>query len=856
MAKLLEQKKPRIALLINNLQGSYAELLWQGMVDMANDQQVEIFIFPGESIQSPGSFLSQKNIIYQFIQEQTVDLIIMATATLYAYITPDEFSDFYHSFKPIPVVSIGIAFPDLPSITANNRTGVQEAVNHLIKIHGKRRIGFIKGPDGSWEAQERYKAYHEELLKHGIQIDNSLIIQGDFTPQSGTEGALKLLAHPDGPPEAIVIANDDMALFAVRTIHSQNKRVPEDISIVGFDNVPISQMGLIPLATVKQPIYEMGLKALEIAMDILSDRPVESITLLPSLFINRDSCGCQCQKKSEERQTQVKHSQKAHLGSELIQTLNRDLMEHITLPPEKKCVIERWLDGILGLINQELINEKSFQDVELFIKHSLVEFKQIYDIIIQQDLLQLLEKEADRYFTATDLSQVLTLVGKIKNLFQEGAQRIRINWAFNFIESMDYIINSSFRNIIASTSFDELMNAIALELPGIGVRNAYICLYQKKEGLLLTNLTKLPERVQLILGYNEKGKIDLTGKETVYESTQLLPSWLELENRPHNWIIQELTLREEHFGFLMLEMGVRHAIVYDTLFLQISTALQSSLMIDQLRKAELELKINNENLNVLNKEILKHNQEMENDILMARKIQNQLIPEKSPSEAISFLYNPMEKVCGDFFDFLLFPEEKVIGIFISDVSGHGVAAAFITSMIKSAISQNRGEQDNPANLLLSLNKSLFNQTGGNFVTAFYGIYRFENHKFIYANAGHNIPYIIQEDKINMLEAHNRSLPLGVMDNQEMLINNKSYTNHTVQLAPKSKLILYTDGLTEAVPVQGEPIAFETVLLEQAFLNNSSKPAKEFIHEVYRLLVDFHGSDKFNDDVCLICLDVI
>jgi serine phosphatase RsbU (regulator of sigma subunit) len=254
-------------------------------------------------------------------------------------------------------------------------------------------------------------------------------------------------------------------------------------------------------------------------------------------------------------------------------------------------------------------------------------------------------------------------------------------------------------------------------------------------------------------------------------------------------------------------------------------------------------------------QILKRNLEMEKDILMARKIQNQLIPEKSPKDCIAFLYKPMEQVGGDFFDFLEFREQNSIGIFVSDVSGHGVPAAFITSMIKSAISQTRDQQENPAYLLSSLNKSLFNQTGGNFVTAFYGIYKMESRKFIYANAGHNLPLIIQNNKMTLLETKNRSIPLGVMDNQEMLVNNLTYSNHTIQLESGSKLILYTDGLTETVPLDSEKPDFETSLMEQAFLNNSSKPAKAFVNEIYRILVDFHGSDNFSDDVCLICLDV-
>ena len=117
------------------------------------------------------------------------------------------------------------------------------------------------------------------------------------------------------------------------------------------------------------------------------------------------------------------------------------------------------------------------------------------------------------------------------------------------------------------------------------------------------------------------------------------------------------------------------------------------------------------------------------------------------------------------------------------------------------------------------------------MTVFYGIYKIENHKFLYANAGHNLPCLIRNNKITRLEANNRSIPLGVMDNEEMLEGNRSYTNFTVQLAPDSKLILFTDGLTEAAPAANEQSDFETALMEQSFLQSSSKPAKAFVNEI-------------------------
>ena len=110
----------------------------------------------------------------------------------------------------------------------------------------------------------------------------------------------------------------------------------------------------------------------------------------------------------------------------------------------------------------------------------------------------------------------------------------------------------------------------------------------------------------------------------------------------------------------------------------------------------------------------------------------------------------MEAVGGDFYDFIEFRESKDIGIFVSDVSGHGVHAAFITSMIKTIILQAGLIRNNPAGLLRYLNTILYGITADNFITAFYGIYNPLNHSITYASAGHNPPHVISGKNIIQL----------------------------------------------------------------------------------------------------------
>lgn len=265
----------------------------------------------------------------------------------------------------------------------------------------------------------------------------------------------------------------------------------------------------------------------------------------------------------------------------------------------------------------------------------------------------------------------------------------------------------------------------------------------------------------------------------------------------------------------------------------------------RMRTAELEHE----------KELLRiRNSTIENELTIAKKIQKQIIPRHSPVENIYAFYKPMDKVGGDFYDFLKYRDNEKIGIFLSDVSGHGVPAAFITSMVKTSILQAGTDREDPCNLLTNLNELLLNQTGGHFVTAFYGIYSPDTRDFIFSNSGHNPPYIISQGCVKTIEG-NKSIPLAIMNNASLAAGNKPRSNSSITLEKGSKILFYTDGLTEAVSKNNPKAFFEDILTGELLVKYSSLSPVEFIYSIYKELVQFHGSESFEDDVCMICMNV-
>ncbi len=162
----------------------------------------------------------------------------------------------------------------MPTVDSDNWYGARLGVGHLLDL-GHHRIGMITGRPDLQSAQLRESGYRDALTAAGIAIDEGLIQFGAFDPDVARHAAHRLLALPDRPT-AIFAANDLSAITAMQAAADLGIRVPEDLSLVGFDNVPESALATPPLTTVEQPIRQMGQRAMELLIHLIRDERVES----------------------------------------------------------------------------------------------------------------------------------------------------------------------------------------------------------------------------------------------------------------------------------------------------------------------------------------------------------------------------------------------------------------------------------------------------------------------------------------------------------------------------------------------------------------------------------------------------
>jgi len=226
----------------------------------------------------------EQQVIKLFNKSMVDGLIVMA------YYLKDKYIDILtESGIPFVFIDYPRKNEEIYSVLVDNESGAFEATEYLISL-GHKKIAFLEGPQAAWDSKARFEGYVKALNKHVIEFNQNLVENGNFTKEEGYLATKRLLAKNE-KFTAIFSANDQMAIGAIRALKEAGLKVPDDISIVGFDNIEASSIIEPPLTTVNQPIYEMGKKSVEVLVKLINKEEVkEKKIMLKTKLIERHSC--------------------------------------------------------------------------------------------------------------------------------------------------------------------------------------------------------------------------------------------------------------------------------------------------------------------------------------------------------------------------------------------------------------------------------------------------------------------------------------------------------------------------------------------------------------------------------------
>jgi LacI family transcriptional regulator len=177
-------------------------------------------------------------------------------------------------------------------VCVDNRSGTVALARHLIEEHGRRRLFYVAGPPEAPDAQERRRAFEEAVAQHeGATLAGCF--QGRFAAVSGQQAVREMLSTRQQLPDAIVCANDQMAIGAMRELQTAGIRVPADIAVTGFDDIHLGAMLAPALTTVRQSMRQLGERACTLLLERIADPSLpHRVERLPTELVVRESCGC------------------------------------------------------------------------------------------------------------------------------------------------------------------------------------------------------------------------------------------------------------------------------------------------------------------------------------------------------------------------------------------------------------------------------------------------------------------------------------------------------------------------------------------------------------------------------------
>ncbi|MBN2354414.1 MAG: substrate-binding domain-containing protein [Spirochaetales bacterium] len=591
------RERPTIAFLTRTFRGYLASFsLWFGLADEARESDVNLIYVPGNPPQSTLGPESQSNVLYDLITRKRIDGIVVWSGVMMAHSPPDVFETFYRRFESFPRITIGPAIEGTTSFTIDNYHGMLGACSHLIERHGCRRIAFIRGPDSSEEAAKRYRGYRDALERAGLSADPSLELPGDFQRESGVQAVRTLLDERKAGFDALAGANDWMAFGAVEELRRRKVAVPEEVKVIGFDDVEESRYASVPISTVRQPFYEMGRRAIRHMLMLLSGGEENRTIEIPAEFVPRASCGCyggEVSMGAGRNATPAAWTAGAYTREAGIGPLEKDsLISSIAAADVRfRAVIGPQAVGniVAGFLEEF---EGGREREGLFASALVRELKAVEIDSRAAAFYALLAALRDAMHNAVggDSASVVrteTLLQRGHIAISDFAQRLTATVGFRR-DMLNRTLRAISQQLMSRFDMREFLQALADGLPYLGIPACWFSLYDDPGGSSGT--------ARLALACAGGNVLELDPEGVPFPATDIVPERFFPHSRRFVLILETVYFEDELMGYIVFEEGPREIGVYNALQVQLSVGLRGIRHARALEAASEELARSNREL--------------------------------------------------------------------------------------------------------------------------------------------------------------------------------------------------------------------------------------------------------------------
>jgi len=561
-----------------------------GINDAAEERGVNLVHFIGGKL-TPASTPDQNKPsygLYDLAKPDQFDGLLLTADVAYGT-KPEELKAFSDSYPGIPIVTQSVDMEGASIFIPDNMEGMRAAVRHLIEEHGYKRIAFIRGIEGQLDANQRFQAYKDELKAHNLRFDENLVVDGDYTNESGRAAIQVLLNERKLRFQAVVAANDSMAFGALEALQHRGVRVPDDVAVTGFDDLREAQATGVPLTTVRQSFYTAGKHALEALLKRIHGDTLPRVTITPTQLLIRWSCGCL---PENVRQAAVAPRDVAKTGrlenkreAALRALLNSaGITDEDAKLPQFKDAFGRVWDGFLLALHS-----KSTSDEFLKTVNSMIELMQKNGLApaVWHNVISMMRRYALGGITSH------TTMLQAENLFQQGrllaGELSQRSQAYRrlVLEQQENVLQGFSFSMAPAMSMNEIGTAISEHFPAMGIDRWYVMFYSDVTAPQSISAPP-PESFNLLLQY-ESAHFEIPQKRTSIGTGQLIPRGKTPADHRYTAVVMPLTLARNRFGFMWVEMGPRDWEIYVRVRNLVSSALLRIMLVQQKEQAQKEV---------------------------------------------------------------------------------------------------------------------------------------------------------------------------------------------------------------------------------------------------------------------------
>lgn len=594
-------KKP-VAYLTRKLSdGNTPELLFEGIQDATRKHGLNLVVFRGGQLGSdPGGA------IYDLVNDAYHSVITWASSD------NDDFTNqYYKRYGKVPVVTLTLKIPGFPVATIDSYAAMRELVEHMVKVHNRKRIAFVRGPKTHGPAQERVKAYSDVLKENGLPTDEKYLSpHGGWDKSRGEDMVAFFLDQhrlvPGKDIDTMICVSDNVAIGVMEALQKRGIRVPEDIAITGCNDSIDAKATQPPLTTIGFPADLQITTALDLANEMaVGKRPAEVTTLNGRVAIAQ-SCGCAPHRIDLATSGMSAIGKRNRLHLRIGQRL-RGLfpLSRRSLALDMRAAIFAQLDAS-RLPQDELLNvaEKLLQAfyAELGWFGNAGAFKNALNEAVQtfakqrvpiehlNDYISVMRRRCvPSLWLRSSLLKAEDLWAQGRAILSEESSRLRLATNLSTI-SMQRAVSQMGARLMTTQDSASIIKIVQQDLPKLGIPLFYLALYEFDQD---ADRTKIPERVSILSAYDSKGVVKLDGKQAFFAADALIPHIVSKTNNCPTLVVVPLHVNKTQLGMAIFGVGPSDGEIYESIKVQLSSALYGTLLRQTLRStlATMETKV-------------------------------------------------------------------------------------------------------------------------------------------------------------------------------------------------------------------------------------------------------------------------